>query len=136
MIDATKIANIVGKLRLQNNPKMYPVKIDGMIQNKVKSIDDKDTTTDNPIVAKAYIGNHLSLHITSTIAEVSGKKIIKMIETNGIMVVRKEHKTFIATKNDIKHIVRINVSFLLKLAILKTLYKKSFSKTTKTTWFL
>ena len=100
----------------------------------MKSIDDKETTIESPIVATAYIGNHLSLHVTSTIAEVNGRKMIRIIETSGRTVVKKEQMTLIATKNDIKHIVLINVSFLLKTAILKILYIKSYNKTTKNTW--
>jgi hypothetical protein len=78
----------------------------------VKSIEDNETTIDRPIVATAYIGNHLSLHITSTRADVSGRKIIRIMLRRGKTVVKKEQITFIATKNAIKHIVLINVSFL------------------------
>jgi len=70
------------------------------------------TTRDKPIVANAYIGNHLSLQLTSTTAEVSGRKMIKMILTTGTMVVKKEQMTFMATKKLIKDMVLINVSFL------------------------
>ena len=100
----------------------------------MKSIDDKETTIESPIVATAYIGNHLSLQVTSTNADVSGKKIIRMIETRGIIVVKKAQTTFMATMNAIKHIVLINVSFFIKTAILKILYIKSYNKTTKNTW--
>lgn len=78
----------------------------------VKSIDCKVTTKDRPIVAKAYIGNHLSLQLTSTTAEVRGRKIIKTTLITGTMVVKKEHMTLMATKKLIKDIVLINVSFL------------------------
>ena len=57
--------------------------------------------------------------------------MIRITETNGRTVVKNEQSTFIATKNDIKHIVRINVSFLFKTAILKILYKKLNHKTIK-----
>ena len=77
----------------------------------MKSIDDNETTIERPIVATAYIGNQRSLHMTSTNAEVKGKKIIRITLRSGKTVVKKEQMKFIATKNDIKHIVLINVSF-------------------------
>ena len=68
----------------------------------MKSIEDKDTIIDKPIVASAYIGNHLSLHMTSTTVEVRGRKIIRTKLNSGRTVVKKEQTTFIATKKDIK----------------------------------
>ena len=78
----------------------------------MKSIDDKVTTIESPIVAKAYIGNHLSLMLTSTNAEVSGRKMMNPTPITGKATVKNEAKTFIATKNDEKHIALINVCLL------------------------
>ena len=50
--------------------------------------------------------------MTSTTAEVKGKKIISTILKIGKTVDKNEQITFMATKNDIKHIVLINVRFL------------------------
>ena len=55
--------------------------------------------------------------LTSTTAEVNGKNMISITLASGATTVKKEQRTFIATKNDIKHIALINVFFLLKPVI-------------------
>ena len=75
----------------------------------MKSIEDKLTTIDNPIVEKAYIGNQRSLQLTSTTADVKGRKITNITLRRGKTTVKNEQMTLMATKNDIKDMVLVNV---------------------------